>query len=1124
MTEFTDAVENGTAFRVTFEPFAAPFNAEGANSTFMTLEEPPLSSLLSVGDLPSLAVASSSIQASGIPGEVLVLSGTGAHAGARDGESPFQPVVLAQSPPAECTAEDSLGGGLEGGVYQTTARFGITCRDTFGNAFLREPRSEQQVLTLVSTGGALDEPAGSFRLKFRGVSTARLDAGAVDAGIIESALEATGVAGDVSVAEITSAAVDNSGLTGVGLNVTEFVITFETVLGDVEALEIVDEVNGLSELTAAQLSQLEAAYNNDTGLVLGGENSGVFESYEDPLAGLGSDGAAITACDARRVQRIRLTLGDNSTVGLAESNEQVLSGYWRVEFNGYVSRLLRPGISADDSTGEDQPDFVTVPGAQQAAEPLGVGLKQVLESLPGINTVRVTRTELQTRAGAGEAEFAITFLSWDSDASTGFEDQLAAAFSYNTSDAFGPALLHAEGQLLEGPGAAATVEESCARSPLTGTEARQGRISNEFVVRAADDAGSVVIEGDVFHMMAGNGTHAVTYVMPREGTYNIDVSRALPGGLQGSYYNNRFFFGKPAMTRVDTTISFSWPTFVTSTGQDDVSARWTGWLKVPFSENFTFEATVNDAARLVVDGEELFNTLGTKSASAVTLTGSTTSPLVAGRLVPITLEWQEATGAAQVELKYTSASQGLVVIPAERLFYGLEAVTGSPFEIESTGVLPDRPTGTSAALPSGSDNDDTLEVSWAAPVEDGGAAVSSYRVEWHSGRINGTDPVQTIKVSAGATGGYFLVGAPGAATSDVQVAWNAHPAVLESSLEGIEGVGDVEVALENASPREWSVTFLSYPRAVPPALFVSSSGLEGTGATAGVCASESTAAAAAGISCALTDSANGTALASFCETTEPGPCSTSTLVRQGAAAGLSCDSGCPVLSGNALASGLQYTVAGLTAGQQYIVRVSAQNSQGFGLPSVATTDSTLTPLAVPEEPADVQLERNPGASASSSLRVVWLDPADDRGSSTTGYTIQWRAVGAGEGVEPELSMSADQVDAAWSTAASFSADAASFRDTVRRNPGQPDGNEYVITGLSSGVRYAVRVAASNSRGSGAFRGSDPPTEVPRDAAPAPARGDVTLRTREAGGSVDVAASATSLEVSWVPPSGSDASA
>ena len=361
--EIADAVANGSVFQITFEPYSSPFNADGENSTFPALSEPVLSSLLAVGDLPAISVASSSINANGTLGEVMVLAGSGSHSSARDGESPFVPVVQAQAPPAECTAEDSLGGGLAGGVYESTARFGITCRDTYGNAFLREPRSETQVLTLVSTGGSLDGPMGSFRLRFRGVSTSKLDAFDLQAGTVESALEATGVAGDVTVSAITSTAVNNTGLSGVGLNVTEFVIIFESVLGDVEALEIVDEANGLTELDAAQLSQLEAAFVNDTGLVLGGQNSGAFDSQSDPLAGLTSDGVGISACDARRVQRIRLTLGDDSSIALADSDEQNLSGYWRVAFNGHYSRLLLPGISADDSTGASQPEFISVPGA-----------------------------------------------------------------------------------------------------------------------------------------------------------------------------------------------------------------------------------------------------------------------------------------------------------------------------------------------------------------------------------------------------------------------------------------------------------------------------------------------------------------------------------------------------------------------------------------------------------------------------------------------------------------------------------------------------------------------------------------------------------------------------------------
>lgn len=53
-------------------------------------------------------------------------------------------------------------------------------------------------------------------------------------------------------------------------------------------------------------------------------------------------------------------------------------------------------------------------------------------------------------------------------------------------------------------------------------------------------------------------------------------------GLLGEYYNNRWIFGDPVVTRVDAKIDFMWSEAdtLTPTGQDYISVRYVGFRRV----------------------------------------------------------------------------------------------------------------------------------------------------------------------------------------------------------------------------------------------------------------------------------------------------------------------------------------------------------------------------------------------------------------------------------------------------------------------------------------------------------------------------------------------------------------
>jgi hypothetical protein len=64
----------------------------------------------------------------------------------------------------------------------------------------------------------------------------------------------------------------------------------------------------------------------------------------------------------------------------------------------------------------------------------------------------------------------------------------------------------------------------------------------------------------------------------------------MQGGLQASYYTNRWFAGNPFIQKVDSTVNFNWGTsmIIPDVASNYVSIIWQGFLKVPSSDNYVF--------------------------------------------------------------------------------------------------------------------------------------------------------------------------------------------------------------------------------------------------------------------------------------------------------------------------------------------------------------------------------------------------------------------------------------------------------------------------------------------------------------------------------------------------------
>lgn len=199
-------------------------------------------------------------------------------------------------------------------------------------------------------------------------------------------------------------------------------------------------------------------------------------------------------------------------------------------------------------------------------------------------------------------------------------------------------------------------------------------------------------DGSVFNI-PGTGLYNGSFMPTTQGSFDLVVQHAKPGGLIGYYFDNPTLTGFPVNVRVDRFVNFNWGTGrVTPTGSDFVSARWLGRVK-PFStELYTFAVYADDNVRLWVRNELIIDRWEWPTGNS---TG--TIALTQGVLTPIRLEYRERSGPAFVHLRWATPTAPLAVIPKTAL-YQLRDIVGSPFAMSVIAAAPSASaTGTRAS-------------------------------------------------------------------------------------------------------------------------------------------------------------------------------------------------------------------------------------------------------------------------------------------------------------------------------------------------------------------------------------------------------------------------------------------
>jgi glucose/arabinose dehydrogenase len=145
---------------------------------------------------------------------------------------------------------------------------------------------------------------------------------------------------------------------------------------------------------------------------------------------------------------------------------------------------------------------------------------------------------------------------------------------------------------------------------------------------------------------------------------SISLLGGTSGGLLGEYFNTINLTG-PRVVRMDPVINFDWGNGspMEAIQPDNFSVRWTGTVTPRFSELYTFIATVDDGFRLWVNNRMVINSWIDQSPTV----HRGTINLVAGRAVPIRMEFYENGGGAVARVRWSSLRQTEQNLPASAL-------------------------------------------------------------------------------------------------------------------------------------------------------------------------------------------------------------------------------------------------------------------------------------------------------------------------------------------------------------------------------------------------------------------------------------------------------------------------
>lgn len=126
-------------------------------------------------------------------------------------------------------------------------------------------------------------------------------------------------------------------------------------------------------------------------------------------------------------------------------------------------------------------------------------------------------------------------------------------------------------------------------------------------------------------------------------------------GLRAEYFNNTELSGVPALVRLDATVHFNWPAGTSPAPQvstSHYSARWTGYVIIPQTGDYTFQIVTDDGSRLWVDNNDADPIINSWIAQGPTTYNSQPRRYEAGQRVPIRYEFFNGPAGGMASLRW----------------------------------------------------------------------------------------------------------------------------------------------------------------------------------------------------------------------------------------------------------------------------------------------------------------------------------------------------------------------------------------------------------------------------------------------------------------------------------------
>ena len=358
-----------------------------------------------------------------------------------------------------------------------------------------------------------------------------------------------------------------------------------------------------------------------------------------------------------------------------------------------------------------------------------------------------------------------------------------------------------------------------------------------------------------------------------------------------------------------------------------------------------------------------------------------------------------------------------------------------------------------------------LTVGWTAPTDDGGSAITGYNVQWKSGsesfgssrqHTTADGSARSYKITMLTNGTEYTVRVLAVNAKDDSDASNTDtgtPSTTPSAPTSVQASGNAELVVTWDAPNnggsaitgytvQWKSGSESYSTTRQATVTTTTNTIptltNGTTYTLRVKATNAngdsdwtettgTPASGPGVGTVTSGSITQTSAVITVTISNPDTNSQTVNLQYKRNADTNWTSGG---ARSTVSAAVTFTLSGLTGNTDYDVRASLDSAFDSG---VVTATFKTSPTA-PGKTRGVSVN----FTADGQVSIIWQEPLDDGGSALTGYKVQWKSGAQSFGGDPS-------------------------REDIT---GVTPPRSYVITGLTNGTEYTVRVIAVNAVGDG----------------------------------------------------------